>query len=125
MNDEEINIMKIDNLKMSTHNYWNALLISNTILVAMFGAVSNSNKFLIFILVLLSIYCSYLIIKNCRAVKDQDLFVGNLSVGDNNAVKYLKEAAELHDRIAKREKWVEKIFIAEACLILLIILIGS
>lgn len=126
MRPDEFETRKIDSLKMSTNNYWLALLTSNTILVAIFAtsAVSNSNnKILVFLLIFLSIICSGLIIKNFRDVKDMDFFAGNLS-GDellNNHDEHLRKAKTLHYKIRRREKLLEKLLITEAVLILIIV----
>lgn len=130
MEPDEFETRKIDSLKISTNNYWLALLTSNTILVAIFATsvVSNSNnKILVFILIFLSIICSWCIIKNFRDVKNMDFFAGNLSETEllTKHNEHMEKAKALHYEIKRREKLVEKLLIAEAVLILIIVAINS
>ncbi len=130
MEPDKFETRKIDSLKTSTNNYWLALLTSNTILVAIFATsvVSNSsNKILVFLLIFLSIICSWLLIKNFRDVKNMDFFAGNLSEEElqTKHKEHLQKAKTLHNEIIGREKLVEKLLIAEAILILIIVAINS
>lgn len=129
MSKEEIEFEKekIKNLKEATSNYWTALLTANSILVGLFAVTNNysNGKILILALVMFSICCSFLIIKNFLTAKEIYTLIMPIKFDGESSKEQIEKdinyAEKKHKKIDSREKITARLLIIEAILIIIIV----
>lgn len=108
--------------------YWTALLTINGILIAVFSYTlfqNLSNQWLSLILIICSVVCSYLLIKNFKTYIEMYEFLGTLQNLNELTEEVKKDETDKSQRryadVKSREETAERLLFVEAFLIVLIV----